>query len=253
MVVGDDDADPARLDVLHLLAVGYAAVDGDDEVGRTGVDHRSERRNGQAVAFAPLGDMHRCAHAVPLQRGEQNGRRADAVGIVIAEHGDQAAILLHLADSADEFAHAAHQEGRKEIILRGAEKTLRLFGRIHPARIENFRGQLAQAALLRESADPIELFGGIAVFRRNFFHTDLSFSGSGAVQPVRRAVRPLQNKRRVHPRTFRHGGPAFCKNLSFSWIRREPVFRPPLPPFPASFRKRNCIWISPRGSYPSAP
>ncbi len=120
--------------------------------------------------------MHRRAHAVTPQRGEEDGRGADAVCIVIAEHGDKPALRLHFADGVDEFAHAAHEKGRKEILPGRVQKTPRLFGRIYPAGIENFCSKFPQPALPGNGADFMQLFGSVAVFRRNLFHFSYDLS-----------------------------------------------------------------------------
>ena len=74
------------------------------------------------------------------------GRRADAVCIVVAEHGDQPARTAHGGELADKFAHPAHQKGGKEVLARGREKAARLFGRVDAARKQDARRDFVQPA-----------------------------------------------------------------------------------------------------------
>ena len=198
MVIGHDHVHPARSDVRDLLAVGDAAVDGDDEVGLVFVDDRLERGDGHPVSVRALGNVRRAADAVLAQGGRQDRRRADPVRIVVAEHGDHAARVAHPREAVDQFAHPAHPKGRKEMFARGREESGGPFLRCpRPPREQDARRQLVQSAPGSDRARGFGLLGRKDKFGYDLFHAPASFLRSFTRQDVLRGAgsRALPNRR----------------------------------------------------------
>ena len=175
-MIRHDNIHTARPDIFDLFAVGYTAVDRDDEGRFILVDDLFERGDRHSVALCALGDMRHTAHAVFAQRRRQNGCGADTVCIIVAEYSDQSVRTAHGNEPVDELAHPAHQKGREEMLSGGRQKAANLIGGIYPPCIQNARRDLMQAAFGGDGTHDFILFGRKDVFRYDLFHAAASLS-----------------------------------------------------------------------------
>ena len=169
-MIGHDDGNAARPDEGDLFPVAHAAVDRDEQIGRPFGNDFFQRLAAHAIALFPLGNIGKAVRPRSLERGSQNRGRADAVRIVISEHRDQPALFLYAADRIDQFAHAAHQKGRKKMFFGRRKKPLRLFGRIRAAGKQDLRRQFPYVAGGGDCLHSIQLFVGKGKFRDDPFH-----------------------------------------------------------------------------------
>ena len=107
MVVGHGDVDAVLKQLSTLLGRGDAGVDGDDEIGGTGLQQTLDGNLRQTVAFAKaLGNERGDVAAEVAQAARQKAGGADAVDVEVTEDRDVLPCLKGMLQAADDGIQA---------------------------------------------------------------------------------------------------------------------------------------------------
>ncbi|MBE0529079.1 MAG: hypothetical protein IH629_07770 [Thermoleophilia bacterium] len=109
------------------------------------------RRDAVALAEA-IGKAPAHVGAELLQDADEEEGRGDAVGVVVAVHGDRLTEAQRLVDAAPRLGHAAHQIGVVDAEVR-MQKSPRRGGIAEPAAHEHLGEDLAHRELLGKPPD----------------------------------------------------------------------------------------------------
>ena len=162
-------ADAAR--VLRFAVGGDAAVDRDDDLG-TALLQGVERITVESVAvFKALGYVEIGLRPELAQATEHQGRGADAVGVVVAEHGDASPAPDGVAQEVGRLAQERMIGGVFEFEQGRLEKPARLLRISQVAVDEQAGGQCADAQVAREPVYLGSVEGGDNPLSHHFAHS----------------------------------------------------------------------------------
>ena len=132
MVVGDDELHALLFDVLRLFHRGDAVVDGDDELrARRGDAVHDLIAEAVAVPFAfrqHVGDVG----ALGFEIGIEDGRRGDAVTVIVSVDTDAFPVEDGFVDPLDCLVHIRQQE-RVDPLLGIVKELIELVEGVEPA------------------------------------------------------------------------------------------------------------------------
>ena len=152
VMIGDDDVHAERAGTGHLGARADAAVHRDEQFDAAGRKLFDGGRRDPVPLREPVGQIRAHVGAELLEDAHQQKRRRDAVGVVVAVHGDRLAALQRLVEAPAGGGHPRHEVRVVDAVVR-VQKGLRRGGVAVPAAHEDLRHDLAHAELRREAAD----------------------------------------------------------------------------------------------------
>ena len=158
MVVGDHDVEPGGARGGDLVDGRDRAVDGDQQAGAASGEPLDRREREPVAVVDPARQVPVDVGAERAQRTHQHGRRADAVDVVVAVHGDPRAARDVGEDPRRALAQAA--EGVERMTHVGGEERARRLGLAEPAPDQHLRRDMGDAQRLAEP-----LGGGVVVGR----------------------------------------------------------------------------------------
>ncbi len=106
MVIGDNDIDTERFCLFNRFARVGPAIDGDDQRWAVLFNTSRQRVGGKAVAIVEtIGNKCGDLAAQRAQNPDQQCGGANAVGIVVAEHGDFFAVTQRAPNPLNRLVH----------------------------------------------------------------------------------------------------------------------------------------------------
>ena len=196
VMVGDDDAEPARLGGLDLGDGRDPAVHGEEKPAAL-VGEPFERLAGDAVALLEAArevPVDVCAEVA--QRGDRERGRADPVHVVVAVHADPASGGDRLADRVTGLLHRAEQERIVAGIGRAQERACLRRVSVPPPD-EDARSRLAEVEGRRQGP---HLSAGAGTDRPRALVHGIQSGGSVGRRPVHRPQAPAASICPGHPR-----------------------------------------------------
>ncbi len=201
-MIDDDRVDAARTHHLEALVIAGAAVAGDEERGRGGEDARQRRRR-EAVAALPAGgeEGHHLA-AEGAEDAREDGRRGDAVAVVVAEDADPLPGAHRAGEALGARVPVGHGVGRREVGQARIEVAAGGVVRRAPAPVEHVRGGDGEAQrageLERGGGGPARIARALDDRRRGRARGDGGYGRPGRGGDVEARVRAVAPSPRHH-------------------------------------------------------